>query len=93
MTGHSGPGSNDNEGVLHTAQFSRTGASSSDTVLSYPEDTQRILIPTTQTDTPYSRQVCSSLNSYVYIALLRGIKKNHYTLSCGKKDNSKKNIS
>ena len=30
--GQSGPGSNDNEGLLHTPQISRTRASPSDTV-------------------------------------------------------------
>ena len=35
----SGPGSNDNERVLHTPQSSRNGASLSDTVECHTEDT------------------------------------------------------
>ena len=37
--GQSGPGSNDNEGVLHTTQIFRTGASSSDAVQCHTKDT------------------------------------------------------
>ena len=35
--GQSGPGSNENEGVLHIPQSSRTGASPSNGLVSYPE--------------------------------------------------------
>ena len=40
--GQSGPGSNDNEGVLHIPQNSRTGASPSDGLRSYPEYSCRV---------------------------------------------------
>ena len=39
IPGQSGPGSNDNEGVIHISQSSRIEASPSDAVLYYMQDT------------------------------------------------------
>ena len=43
ILGQSGPGSNDNEGVLHIPPICRAGALPSDGLMSYIQDTHRVV--------------------------------------------------
>ena len=58
----SGPGSNDNEGLLHNPKRSRSGASPSDCLVSYPGHSLGESYPSAEMQSVYFIALCSAID-------------------------------
>ena len=77
--GHSGPGNNDNEWVLHIPQFPRTGASPSDAVYCHTKDTlfSEKVIPLHGVQSEYSKPRCQGFIRMILTRFIPGQTANH----------------